>query len=102
MDPCSLIAPFRGQLSKWLSRIAVASVWIVSHEASGVLEMVTKSAVMKKLVTPSTARSRVASGSSVDAPATKVLGPPTGTPTENFIALGLGVGPADTGMGGEG
>ena len=74
----------------------------MSHEASGVFEMVKKSAVMKKLVTPSMASSWLASGSSVGAPATKVLGPPTGTPTENFIAFGLGVGPADTGMDGGG
>ncbi len=51
-----------------------------------------KSAVMKMLVTPSSWRMADAMGSSVGWPATKVAGPPTGVPTVNLIALGLGVG----------
>jgi hypothetical protein len=51
-----------------------------------------KSAVMKMLVTPSSWRMADAMGSSVGWPATKVAGPPTGVPTLNLIALGLGVG----------
>lgn len=51
-----------------------------------------KSAVMKMLVTPSSWRMADAMGSSVGWPAAKVAGPPTGVPTVNLIALGLGVG----------
>jgi hypothetical protein len=61
--------------------------------------MVTKSAVMKMLVTPGMASNPAATGSSGAEPATKVAGPPTGSPTENFAALGFGVGATLTGMG---
>jgi len=72
---------------------------IDSHEESGVLEMVTKSAVMKMLVTPDMANKAAASGSSGLEPATKVAGPPTACPTENLAAFGFGVGETLTGMG---
>lgn len=65
---------------------------ISSHEPPGALVTVTKSAVMKMLETPSSAVSSAAMGLSAGLPATKVAGPPTGLPTMNFIALGLGVG----------
>jgi len=71
---------------------------IDSQEESGVLEMVTKSAVMKMLVTPGMSRSPAANGSSGLEPATKVAGPPTGSPTENLAAFGFGVGATLTGM----
>jgi len=73
------------------SRIFVASGAIVSHDAAGVLDSVTKSAVMKMLVTPSSARSADAMGSSDGFPATNVAGPPTSMPTVNLSALGFGV-----------
>lgn len=69
-----------------------------SHEESGVLEIVTKSAVMNKLVTPSSASKGPANGSSSCCPATKVFGPSTGWPTVNFKAFGLGVGSILTAM----
>lgn len=71
---------------------------IPSHDASAVLERVTKSAVMKMLVTPSIAMRSAASGSSTAPPATYVLGPPTGAPTVNLRALGLGVLSTEIGM----
>lgn len=61
--------------------------------------MVTKSAVMKMLVTPGMARRPAASGSLGLDPATNVAGPPTGSPTENLAAFGFGVGATLTGMG---
>lgn len=64
--------------------------------------MVTKSAVMKRLVTPSKANSGPANGSSSSLPATNVFGPSTGRPTVNFSALGFGVGSMETGMDGDG
>jgi len=54
--------------------------------------MVTKSAVMKMLATPSRDRTSAAISLSVSCPRTNVAGPPTGLPTGNFIALGFGVG----------
>ncbi len=60
--------------------------------------IVTKSAVMKMLATPATANRALATALSVSWPATKVAGPPTGSPTENFMALGFGVGRALTGI----
>lgn len=54
--------------------------------------MVTKSAVMKMLVTPGNASRSRANVSSGSEPAMYVVGPPTEVPTENFIALGLGDG----------
>lgn len=74
----------------------------MSHDESGVLEIVTKSAVMNRLVTPSNASSGPAKGSSSSWPVTKVLGPSTGRPTVNFRALGLGVGSIMTDMGKDG
>lgn len=56
--------------------------------------IVTKSAVMNRLATPSMDNSSVATSLSVGLPATNVAGPPTGFPTGNFIAFGLGVGVA--------
>lgn len=70
----------------------MASGVIKSQEASGVLEMVTKSAVKKTLATPSSARSCDAHCSPGSPPFTRVPGPPTGTPTVNLVAFGLGVG----------
>lgn len=69
-----------------------------SQLASGSLVTVTKSAVMKTLATPSIPSRPLPIGSSVSWPALKVAGPPTGRPTENFIAFGFGVGSAVTGM----
>lgn len=69
----------------------MATGTIVSHDASGVFDKVTKSAVMKMLVTPSISRSAAIVASSVFVPATNVAGPPTSTPTPNFRAFGLGV-----------
>lgn len=60
--------------------------------------MVTKSAVMKMLVTPSRASNERANDSSGSLPATCVVGPPTGFPTVNFMAFGLGDGATKTGM----
>lgn len=60
--------------------------------------MVTKSAVMNRLVTPSNASSGPANGSLSSLPGTKVFGPSTGWPTVNFSALGFGVGSIVTGM----
>jgi hypothetical protein len=87
------------QSLKRVSRIAVASGMIDSQEESGAFEMVTKSAVMKMLVTPAMPSSPAANGSSGLDPATNVWGPPTGCPTENFAAFGFGVGATLTGIG---
>ena len=73
------------------SRIVWASPAMMSQPMSGILERVTKSAVMKMLVTPSMARSADAITSSVSSPAANVFGPPTSFPTENLSAFGLGV-----------
>ena len=54
--------------------------------------MVTKSAVMKMLVTPAIPSRPAAIVSSGSDPATNVAGPPTASPTENLAALGFGVG----------
>lgn len=62
---------------------------------------VTKSAVMNTLTTPSISRISAAVGSSTWPLALKVAGPPTGSPTVNFMAFGLGVGSGETGIGGE-
>ncbi len=72
---------------------------MVSHELPGALVIVTKSAVMNMLATPSISNSSLTKASSVSAPRTKVDGPPTGTPTANFIAFGFGVGAGCTGIG---
>lgn len=61
--------------------------------------MVTKSAVMNKLVTPSISSSSFATGLSPAEPLTYVVGGPTGSPTANFMALGFGVGDCCTGIG---
>ena len=74
---------------------------ISAQSASGVLEMVTKSAVRKTLVTPSTARIAVPRGSSVGLARVSVVGPPTGRPTVNFTAFGFGVPSGMIAMGGE-
>jgi len=62
--------------------------------------MVTKSAVMNKLATPSISRSLLATGLSAAEPLTYVVGGPTGSPTANFMAFGLGVGDCCMGIGG--
>ena len=64
--------------------------------------MVTKSAVMKMLPTPSSDRSCLATSLSVSCPFTNVAGPPTGRPTGNFIAFGFGVGVGSIGIAVEG
>lgn len=79
----------------------MASGVIASQEASGVLDIVTKSAVKKMLATPPRARSSVAHASSASAPFTTVPGPPTGTPTVNLTAFGLGVGSTRIAIAGE-
>lgn len=53
--------------------------------------MVTKSAVKNTLPTPSSASRSDTYLSSGDEPLTYVPGPPTGSPTVNFIAFGFGV-----------
>lgn len=80
----------------------MASGTMESQEASEVLEIVTKSAVMKMLVTPGIARRSRANVSSGMEPATWVVGPPTDAPTENFIAFGLGEGATTTAISGRG
>lgn len=69
----------------------MATGTIISHDASGVFDKVTKSAVMKMLVTPLISSNAAMVASSVSVPATNVAGPPTSTPTPNFRAFGLGV-----------
>ena len=71
---------------------------ISSQKASGDFEIVTKSADMNTLVTPSRARSGAAMGSSVSWPAAKLRGASKSAPTVNFKALGLGVGVTETAM----
>jgi hypothetical protein len=61
-----------------------------SHVASPSRVAVTKSAVMKTEMTPSSSRIGATRSSAVAA-SVNVAGPPTGDPTVNFIALGLGV-----------
>jgi len=61
------------------------------QSASGCLDTVTKSAVRKTLMTPSRVNKAWARTLSVGLPATNVAGPPTGLPTVNLTALGLGV-----------
>ena len=75
---------------------------IDSQGTSEVLETVTKSAVKKMLVTPGMARSSRANPCSGWAPATCVVGPPTGLPTVNFIAFGFGDGATITVISGGG
>lgn len=75
---------------------------IDSQGMSEVLEMVTKSAVKKMLVTPGMARRSRAKPCSGGVPATCVVGPPTGFPTVNFIALGFGDGATITVISGGG
>lgn len=70
---------------------------MASQSASALLVSVTKSAVLKTLTTPSMASKSAPSGSSTSSPA-KVAGSPTGRPTPNFMALGLGVGSGVTTM----
>ncbi len=66
------------------------------------MEMVTKSAVMKMLVTPGRARRDRANSASGSLPATCVVGGPTSVPTENFIALGFGENATVTAIRGQG
>jgi hypothetical protein len=61
-----------------------------SHVASPSRVAVMKSAVMKTETTPSSSRIGAMRSSAVAA-SVNVAGPPTGDPTLNFIALGLGV-----------
>ena len=65
---------------------------ISDQSASSVFEMVTKSAVKNTLVTPGRAKSSDAISLSVGWDVTNVAGPPTGLPTVNLTAFGLGVG----------
>ncbi len=76
----------------------MAASTIESQAASGNLLIVTKSAVRNTLATPGSASRAVPSGSSVGWEGTNVVGPPTGTPTVNFTAFGLGVELTVTGM----
>ncbi len=69
------------------------------HDPLGVLVTVTKSAVKKMLETFSISRISAMNVSDVSAPLTTVAGPPTGWPTVNLRALGLGVGSCLTAMG---
>ena len=62
------------------------------QSASGLFEIVMKSAVMNMLVTPASSSISEAAGLSAGCPAMNVAGPPTGTPTENLTAFGFGVG----------
>ena len=80
----------------------MASGMIDSQGMSEVLEMVTKSAVKKMLVTPGMARRSRANESSGEVPATSVVGPPTGVPTVNFMAFGFGEGATITAIAGRG
>ena len=75
-------------------RVASGAIW--SQKASGVLEIVTKSADMNTLVTPGISRRGEATGSSVSCPAAKLRGESNSDPTVNLRALGLGVGVAET------
>ena len=83
---------FSGYAPNRSDRISLAAGVMSAQSTSDVLEIVTKSAVMKMLVTPVIARSACAVGSSTSAEATYVLGPPTSLPTLNLRALGFGVG----------
>lgn len=60
--------------------------------------IVTKSAVMNKLVTPTSCSNSLATELSLCFPLTYVVGAPTGSPTVNFMAFGFGVGDCCTGM----
>lgn len=80
----------------------MASGMIESQGTSEVLEMVTKSAVKKMLITPGMARRSRANPCSGGVPATWVVGPPTDFPTVNFIALGFGEGATITVISGGG
>jgi hypothetical protein len=60
--------------------------------------IVTKSADMNTLVTPSMASSDPANESSVAIPAAKLFGASNWAPTENLRALGFGVGLGVTGI----
>lgn len=82
--------------------MSTAAGTISFQSASGVLEMVTKSAVMNTLVTPSSASKAEPSGSSVGRAAVNVAGPPTGLPTVSLTAFGLGVDSGVIGIAGEG
>lgn len=69
----------------------MAASLMASQREAGSLVIVTKSAVMNTLVTPSIPRSAMPNGSSVGLAAEKVVGPPTAVPTVNLSAFGLGV-----------
>ena len=60
--------------------------------------MVAKSAVRKRLTTPGIASKAAASSLSAAFAAVNVIGPPTGLPTVNLRALGLGVLSITTGI----
>lgn len=70
----------------------MAAGMISPQSASGVFEIVTKSAVRNTLVTPGNAKRPEAISLSVGWEGTYVAGPPTGLPMVNLTALGLGVG----------
>lgn len=63
--------------------------------------MVTKSAVRNTLATPLRSSNARTQGSSGSDPLRCVPGPPTGSPTVNFVAFGFGVGSTLTAMLGE-
>lgn len=77
----------------------MAGSMIGSQPASGNLFSVTKSAVKNTLATPGSPSRAAPRGSSVGWLGTKVVGPPTETPTVNFTAFGLGVELTVTGIG---
>ena len=69
---------------------------MVDQSASADLVMVTKSAVMNADTTPSMANNSAPSGSSPGLSAVNVAAAPTGVPTVNLRAFGLGVGDETT------
>jgi len=72
------------------SRTVTTSGTMVSQSPSSVRVTVTKSPVMNSDCTPDI-RSTRATRSSAASESVNVAGPPTGTPTVNFIARGFGV-----------
>ena len=71
---------------------------MVDLSASADLVMVTKSAVINADSTPAMANNSAPSGSSPGLSAVNVAAAPTGVPTVNWRALGLGVGDETTVM----
>lgn len=69
--------------------MTAGTIVVQSPESS--LVTVTKSAERNMLMTPSTAITKEAIGSSDELARVNVAGPPTDEPTVNFIARGFGV-----------